>query len=228
VHQIRFAYFHVRHILKDGRLRYRYPEAARRLIAVMHGEAPDVKAIAWIFAGNERLKHTGVGEVDLAKTAVRRKMVAETRAALPPGKLLSVATPIRSPLPGRLGWSDATFTRVARVCDQIAVMGYDTGMILPRAYVWTVRQQAIHVPRAVARGTPRCRVMIGVPTYGQGPPSHFPWSENILMALKGVREGLSHPDAAREAFAGVAPFADYTTQPEEWATYRALWLGGSR
>jgi hypothetical protein len=23
-----------------------------------------------------------------------------------------------------------------------------------------------------------------------------------------------------------APFADYTTQPEEWETYRALWLAG--
>jgi len=37
----------------------------------------------------------------------------------------------------------------------------------------------------------------------------------------------SRPDAATEAFAGVAPFANYTTQPEEWETYRALWLTGS-
>jgi hypothetical protein len=106
-------------------------------------------------------------------------------------------------------------------------MCYDTGMVLPRAYAWMMRQQAIHVTRAIARGNPRCRVLFGVPTYGKGPPSHVAWSENIRMALKGVREGLASPDAVPGALAGVAPFADYTTQPEEWAAYRELWLGGS-
>src|SRR5688500_352 len=38
--QIRYAYFHVRHITQEGRLRYRYPEAARRLVGVVHHEAP--------------------------------------------------------------------------------------------------------------------------------------------------------------------------------------------
>lgn len=122
----------------------------------------------------------------------------------------------------------ALYPRLAAECDQVTVMAYDTAMALPRAYVWTVRQQAIRVTRAVARGNPECRVMIGVPTYGKGPPSHFPWSENIKMGLKGAREGLAHPDAAPRAFAGVAPFADYTTQPEEWATYRRLWLEKAR
>jgi hypothetical protein len=32
------------------------------------------------------------------------------------------------------------------------------------------------------------------------------------------------PEAARELFAGVAPFADYTTQQEGWETYRETWL----
>jgi hypothetical protein len=87
-----------------------------------------------------------------------------------------------------------------------------------------MRRQAIHVTRAVARGDPQCHVLIGVPTYGKGPPSHVPWSENLRMALKGVREGLAHRDARPTSFAGVAPFADYTTQPEEWEVYRELWL----
>jgi hypothetical protein len=42
------------------------------------------------------------------------------------------------------------------------------------------------------------------------------------MALKGVREGLVQPAGTMEVFAGVAPFANYTTQPEEWETYRTL------
>jgi hypothetical protein len=39
-----------------------------------------------------------------------------------------------------------------------------------------------------------------------------------------VREGLADARANPYMFAGVAPVTDYTTQPEEWAAYRALWL----
>jgi len=94
----------------------------------------------------------------------------------------------------------------------------------PRASVWLTRQQVLRVTRAVARGNPRCRVLIGLPTYGKGPRSHHAGAENIRTALKGVREGLEDPRTKRSVFAGVAPFADYTTQPEEWETYRGLWL----
>jgi hypothetical protein len=139
-----------------------------------------------------------------------------------------VATPVWSPLAGRFGWSEEYFARVAAACDQVCVMGYDTGLYLPRAYVWFMREQTIHVTRAVARSNPRRRVLIGVPTYGRGGLSHHAYAENLRMALKGVREGLASPATAREVFAGVAPFADYTTQLEEWDTYRELWLNGSR
>jgi hypothetical protein len=258
--QIRFAYFHVRHITKDGRLRCQYPAAARGLVAALHRDAPDVKVMAWVFAGNRRLIHTGVGEVDLSNASVRRRMVEEahwlvtacgfdgvqwdyeicesgdphflrlmqeTRAALPPAKLLSAAVPMW--LPGPLsrrgwGWSEADFTRVAATCDQLAVMAYDSGLYLPRAYVTLVRAQAVHVTRAVARGNMRCKLLFGLPTYGRGGPSHHARAENLRLALKGVREGLADSRAERSVFAGVAPFADYTTQPEEWETYRELWL----
>lgn len=261
--QIRFAYCHVRHITRDGSLRYHYPAEARRLVAALHRDAPAVKVIAWVFAGNHRLAHTGVGGVDLSNEAVRRQMVAEarwlveecgfdgvqwdyeicasgdphflrlmreTRAALPPGKLLSAAVPMWLPAPlsrRGWGWSEADFARVAATCDHLAVMAYDSGLYLPRAYVALVRRQAVHVTRAGARGNPRCRVLLGLPSYGRGGPSHHAPAENLRLALKGVREGLADPRADRSVFAGVAPFADYTTQPEEWETYRRLWLSGS-
>lgn len=252
--QIRYAYFHLRDVTGEGKLRFHRPETTRRLVDFVHRQAPGVQVIAWIYVGNPR----GHGAVNLADVRVRRNMVAEavglvktcgfdgiqwdyeicpdgdpdflslmreTRQALPPGKILSIATPIWLPRPLlRWGWSDDYFAQVAATCDQVAVMCYDTGFWMPRSYVWIVHQQAVHATQAVARGNPRCRVLLGVPTYGKGFFSHNPHAENIRMALKGVREGLADPRADRSVFAGIAPFADYTTQPDDWRTYQTYWL----
>jgi hypothetical protein len=246
---IRYAYFHVRYVTREGRLRFREPESARRLVKVLRREAPDVQAIAWVYAGNSR----GKGEVDLADPEVRRAMVAEavwlvtecgfggvqwdyevcpdgdpdfvrllqeTREAMPPGKLLACAAPVWAPWPltKRWGWSEGYFAEVARTCDQIAVMGYDTGLYVPRAYVWLMRQQAIRVTRSVGTANPDCGVVLGLPTYESILPAHNAWSENVRLALKGVREGLGNPACDTSAFEGVALFADYTTDGDEWDT----------
>jgi hypothetical protein len=252
--QIRYAYFHVRDITEAGRLRYHYPDAARRLVTALHHAAPAVRVLAWVYVGNPR----GEGAVNLADPQVRQAMVheaqwlvqtcgfdgvqwdyevcddgdpdflrllRETRVALPQGALLSAAVPLWMPRPlQRWGWSDAYFGQTAALCDQITVLCYDSGFWLPRSYVWLVRQQAIHVTHAVARSHPSCRVLLGVPTYRAGGLSHNARAENLSLALRGVREGLSDPHADISVFAGVAPFADYTTGPEDWETYRTLWL----
>lgn len=95
---------------------------------------------------------------------------------------------------------------------------------MPRAYVWLVRQQAIRVPRAVRNANGNCRVLLGLPTYGHGLPSHNPRAENLANTLRGVREGLADPAANPSAFAGVAMFADYTTTATDWSTNERLWL----
>jgi hypothetical protein len=253
--EISTAYFHVRSITKSGALKYRYPEAARKLTKTLHREAPGVKLVAWIYAGNSR----GEGEVVLTDPAVRRKMVEEavwlvkecgfdgmqwdyeicndgepgflpllqeTRKALPSGALLSVAAPIWLPFPlGRFGWSEEYFAEVAGACDELCVMCYDSGFWLPRGYAWLVHQQAVRVSRAVASGNIKCRLLLGVPTYGPGFFSHNPRAENIAIALKGAREGMADAGADRRVLAGVALFAEYTTDEDEWRTYERLWLG---
>ncbi|HEY9868068.1 MAG TPA: glycosyl hydrolase family 18 protein [Candidatus Obscuribacterales bacterium] len=250
--QIRYAYFHVRSITKDGGLQYHFKYNATKLVSMLHRDAPSVKVMAWVYAGAS----PGTGDVDLSDESVREKMVgealwlvndcgfdgiqwdyefcpngdqnflklmSETREALPAGKLLSAATPMW--YPGALwGWDDNYFCQVARTCDQLAVMCYDSFFYLPRAYVWLVRQQAVHVTRAVAASNPNCRVLLGLPTYDKGTAGHNNQAETILMALKGVREGLADPRTALAAFAGVALFADYTTDPPEWRSYENLWL----
>src|SRR5262249_38979096 len=133
-------------------------------------------------------------------------LLRETRAALPAGCILSAAVPMWFPAPlGRCGWSDTYFGRVAASCDQLAVMCYDSGVYLPRAYAWLVSQQAVHVTRAVGISNPHCRVLLGLPTYGRGGLSHHAPAENLRVALVGVRAGLADPRADRAAFAGWRP-----------------------
>ena len=154
-------------------------------------------------------------------------LLSGTRTVLPPRAPLSACTALwyPSPLPRVIGWSDAYFAQVAANCDQLAVMASDTGMYLPRGYVWRVRQQVVHATRAAAQGNPQCRVIIGVPTYLAGRRSHHAHAENLRIALIGVRQGLADPHALPSAFAGIAPFADDTTTAKDWREYEVDWLG---
>jgi hypothetical protein len=248
-HGIRYAFFHVRFIKKDGTLRFRYPDKARALNAAVRRASPATKSIAWIYAGNEQ----GEGEVDLADAKVRAAMVKEavwlvrdcgfagvqwdyeicpdgdpsllklldeTRAALPPGAFLGTCSPVTYPWPiAGFGWSEAYFGEVAKRCDQIATMTYDTGMLWPRMYVELVKNSTDKITRAVAEANPNCRVLVGLPSYGKGFLSHNPYAENLRLGLKGVRE--SSPDP--RSFEGIAPFADYTMEPFEWEELRRWW-----
>ena len=139
--------------------------------------------------------------------------------------MISVCTPMwyPSPFPRSYSWEEDYFEEVARHSDQVCVMCYDSGVYLPRAYVWLVRQQAARVTRAVARADEDCQVLLGMPTYEGGGISHHPRAENLRLGLKGVREGMTDPRAERNSFAGVALFADYTTNADEWEEYERLW-----
>lgn len=246
----RDAYFHLRFITRQGHLRYQFPENAKRLTARMHALAPSIRAIAWVYIGNER----GITGVNLADAAVRcqiarqlralvtdygfdgvqvdyeicedndqglLRLLEDVRTALPPGKSLGVATSLWFPRPIRgLSWSERYFRQVAARCDQIVVMAYDSGMRLPRTYVWLMKQQATRLPPILAAANPHCELLIGVPTYEDPTGSHDPRAENLRLALKAMREAYTK---APGNFAGVALFADYTTDSTEWKQYRKLW-----
>lgn len=246
--QIKFAYFHVRELKKDGSLVYHYKDSARKLVDYVHEHAPGVKVIPWILANSY--------EVDLESAAVRDKMIAEakwlvnecgfdgiqwdyeyvrvgsnalpelldaTRRALPPGTHISVDAPIWCP-PSPVCWTEDYYSEVAKHCDQICVMGYDTCLMFPRAYAWLMSQQAIRTTRAVAAGNPACHIILGVPTYDNTTRSHHPYTESLLTALRGTYAGLADKDTKLEVFDGVAPFADYTTDENEWRIYEKYWL----
>jgi hypothetical protein len=242
----RYAFFHVRFVNRDGSLHFRYLKQAQGLNREMKTRAPDVLRIAWVFAGN----HAIDGNVDLRQKSVRTRMVdeakwlvqkcgfdgvqwdyeicpdgdlgflrllEETRAALPKA-FLSTAVPSAYSWPFvGLGWSEGYFRLVAATTDQMAVMGYDTGAYFPRWYVRHL-QGSVRVIGQAAQNT-KCKILMGLPTYGDGPPSQNPRSENLRMGLAAVL-GTDWP----QAFEGVALFADYTIDEEEWAEYRKAWV----
>jgi spore germination protein YaaH len=256
--QVTYAYFHVRYIGKSGKLRFRFPKQARHLNVLVRAENPDVKRIAWIYVGNTRgmgsiadlsdPAHRGrlVEEARFLVTdcgfdgvqwdyeicpdndAGLLSLLDETRAVLPKGSIVSIATALWSPALPRAtgyGWSEAYFAEVAKRTDQICVMGYDSGLYLPRAYAWLMEEQVVRVCRAVSESGAECQVLIGVPTYGAGGPSHHERAENLMVAIRGLRAGVARlSPRERETFAGIALFADYTTDADEWETYGTDWL----
>lgn len=152
-------------------------------------------------------------------------LLKETRAALPSGAILGAAVPMWMPVPfSRWGWSDEYPGKVAARCDQMAVMCYDSGFWLPRSYAWLVHRRAIHATQAASARNPRCRILLGLPTYGAAGLSHNPRAENVRNALKGAREGFADSQCKRDTLAGAALFADYTTDSDEWSTWDSLWL----
>lgn len=249
--QIRYAYVHVRYLDADGRLHFRYARQARHLVTLLHRSAPGVKVMAWVFVGGERLHpHVELADPVIRTTVVREAswlvrecgfdgvqwdyeicrngdtrlltLLRDTRTALPPAAIIGVCSVPWYPAGVRrwIGWDEEYYARVAAACNQIAVMSYDSGIYLPRSYVWFIREQSRRITHAAATGNPRCRVLIGLPTYTEGGGGHWPYAENLRLGLKGLRE--STPDPA--TFAGVALFADYTTNDAEWRDYQRWWL----
>lgn len=165
------------------------------------------------------------------KSPALPKLLRETRAALPAGKFISVDTPMW--YPGTLwGWSKDYFTDVAAECDQVCVMCYDSYLPLPRAYAWLMAQQVLNVSEAVAEANHRhhtqCRLLLGVPTYEDRTPAHRHEAESFANALRGISLGLRLPGTVSDVIDGIAIFADYTTDHDEWQAYQNYWLHSSR
>lgn len=246
-----YAYFHVRDVKPDGSLRYPHFTEATALNRDLEAAAPSVKRLAWIYVGNTRGRGAvKLGDRAVRRRLIAEAvrlvrecgfqgvqwdyeicddgdpgflaLLEESRKTLPIGAFLGVAAPGSYGWPlGGVSWSDDYFRKIAERCDQIAVMAYDSGLYLPRLYAsWVSRQ--VRVLGKVCAGL-NCRFVIGVPTYEDGTFSHNPRAENLKLALRAVRSGLSGP--LPSGFDGVGIFADYTTDSEEWAVYRRDWLG---
>ncbi|MBP9092880.1 hypothetical protein KBI23_17785 [bacterium] len=256
VNQIKYAYFHVLTTVSDGTLKLHKLENAQKITKAVHTGAPNTKAIAWVYIGSAP-QNGGVNlmkpetRANLVKEALwlvnecgfdgvqldyefcfngdkgLLSLLDETRAALKPGQLLSVDTPMWYPFI-LWGWSDDYFKEVAKRCDQICVMGYDSYLYWPRAYAWLVAQQVVHVSTAADAANKNCKVIIGLPSYEDVTLAHHHKTESLANSLRGLNDGLADKGTVRSNIEGIALFADYTTDEAEWKLYSDYWLKRSK
>lgn len=151
------------------------------------------------------------------------RFLEDLRAALPTGKLLSVAAyppPTRWHPYSEMHWDEAYFRQVAARCDQLAVMLYDAGQRVPKLYErlmadWTQEVLAWSGDKAV---------LLGVPTYDDpGVEYHHANVENLTNAVLGVHRGLSRQPMPAN-YQGVAIYCDWKTSEQEWAYFREHFL----
>ncbi|MDB6026054.1 MAG: hypothetical protein JWM68_2277 [Verrucomicrobiales bacterium] len=154
-------------------------------------------------------------------------LLSELHAALPPGKILSVAAyppPTRWHKFSDVHWDEAYFREVAKHSDQLAVMMYDAGQKIPKTYQKLMSDWTGEV-LSWSEGKP---VLLGVPAYDDaGTEYHNPQVENITNALPGIHRGLAKQQMPTN-YQGIAIYCDWETTPEEWQHLREHFLRPSK
>ncbi len=249
--QFRYAYFHVRSIQKDGSLQFHHKETARPLLERLHRLVPNCKNIAWVYVGTAT-EYGGVdlSQAKVRKKMVEEAdwlvqecgfdgvqwdyefannqnpylltLLEETRSQFSEKQIISAATPMW--YPGTLwGWDDDYFKKICQRCDQIAVMCYDSFFYYPRAYSWLLGEQCQHLLSDAALANDSCKVVLGVPSYEKGTLGHLTFTENLRVALPAISKSVAI-SKHKDSFAGVAIFAEYTTDKDDWDDYFKLWM----
>jgi len=160
------------------------------------------------------------------------ELLAALRAQLGPDVLISHATHRSAPLGlslvflDRHFWSGSFYRRAMAHADQTVLMGYDTGLGTTESYLAFIGHQTRLLVRW-ASAFPGHQVLIGIPSYEEGGPASDPLVENIANGALAVRRGLEREGTGNGAFAGVAVYANWVTDEQDWADFRRYWMEGS-
>ncbi len=231
---------------------HRYePERVAAFTAAMAALDPSLQVIPWtggtwphdvLFVDTERIdgfvEHTRALTHELGAAGVQLNvepmpsdtegylaLLGAVKQAIGPDRVLSVAAypppTLHQPVE-EVHWSLPFLRDVCLASDEVAVMAYDTGLkyrYLYRSLVarWT-RQLAETLPPPDQGG---CVWLVGLPSYEDDEPWHRPDVETIDEAIRGVHDALE--DGAPSNFRGVAVYASWTTDAQEWGLYDRLW-----
>jgi len=115
--------------------------------------------------------------------------------------------------------TEVNYKNVSEYADQIVVMVYDTGVDVDWKYRWIVKEQVIWLTDLIDGP----EFYVGIPSYDEKKDGFNPKIENVGNALIGVLDGLNDIRASHENFTGIAVYADWTTDENEWEIYDTLW-----
>jgi len=113
-----------------------------------------------------------------------------------------------------LHWRLAYLNRVARHCDQLAVMMYDTAIPLEKFYIklmtaWTRQLVGAVCPTG-------CELLLGIPAYEDaGVGYHHPRVENIGSALRGISAS-----GRLDRIGGIAIYCEWEMTDAKWQRWR--------
>lgn len=157
-------------------------------------------------------------------------MLDELRKALPDGKLISVsAYPPRDFFyPFRRGWSEDHFSQVAKRCDQMVLMSYDSSAQQIKLYQWFMARWTRSSLELAASAPRPPQILMGVPTYDDvstpaGLKYHNSQVESPENAILGIHQGLSKWQKPPAHFQGIAIYSEWVTDEDEWRSIRRDW-----
>lgn len=245
---IRFVYVHVGPIRADGSI----DDSADALFDALRASYPEGQFLAWIGArvenvhlGREEWRQAAITQIRVLQAegfdgvhfdfeplrdghAGYLELLAETRDALGPEWIISQATPRAALLGLSLGplqrsfWSAGYYRATMEFADQTVLMAYDTNLPIDLAYVAFVRDQTRSLVRWACSAVEH-EVLIGIPSYQDAPEYSDPHVENVTNALLGVRSALETFEDRPECFRGVAVYANWVTDEQEWSELDRVW-----
>ena len=118
-------------------------------------------------------------------------------------------------------WKKEYYIQVAEQVDQIAVMIYDTA--LPRD--WLYGNVVAWVTKTLLTSLdPKITLFMGVPSYEDQRWGFHPEAENVRSGIRGIQKGLASFDTPEIQHFGIAIYAEWTTDQDEWDVYTQEWL----
>ena len=143
-------------------------------------------------------------------------------------KMLSIAAAKPSLLEGfnfspLRSWDNSYFQEVAAHADQIVLMAYDTSLSPSFFYSLFIYEKVSGLLETLHRHGMSAKILLGVPTYDRT-AHHDPQAECIAAAAEGLFAALGRSDLPHQNFEGLALYAYWTTDEEEWSQFRSHWL----
>ncbi len=200
----------------------------------------DTATRAAVVASAAALLHAGFGGISYDLTPVASgdsgllDLLDATRA-LHPG-VLSVDAPKVEPLAGiglpaalimrrPVFWTSGYLGDVASRVSQVALMSYDTGVLVPSWYSGYVARETAIALRTVPAGV---GLVIGLPAFAGSTLGHHGSAETVPAAIHGVRVALTGSHHPRSTL-GVGLYTADSATAQDWSAYQSGWVapGGS-